>query len=285
MPVQAGEKNVMYSTLMVHLDVYRDNKHVLQVAGDVAERFEASVIGITACQPIQIVYGDGYISGFALGQERDDLEEGMKTLEHQFRSALENRARNLEWRASVTFGSPSDYVASEARCADLVIMSVFRSESWLDTARRANVSDLVMQVGRPVLIAPSHVETLSAKTVVVGWKDTREARRAVADALPFLKKAARVVVVEAADDVLLADAQRNVDDVAAWLKRHGAAAEALALDPQRDATAELGAIAAKENADLIVAGAYGHSRFREWVLGGVTRDILEHPGRCSLVSH
>jgi nucleotide-binding universal stress UspA family protein len=275
----------MYATLMVHLDVYRDNSHLLRVAGDAAERFEAAVIGITACQPIQIVYGDGYISGFALGEERDDLEKGMKTLEDQFRVALEKRARSLEWRASVTFGSPSEYVAREARSADLVIMNVLRSESWLDTARRTNISDLVMRIGRPVLIVPPHVEGLSAKNIVVGWKDTREARRAVTDALPFLKRAARVVVIEAADDVAVADAQRNVDDVAAWLKRHGVTAAALALEPKQEATAELAAIATREDADLIVAGAYGHSRFREWVLGGVTQDTLEHPGRCSLVSH
>ncbi len=275
----------MYATLMVHLEVYRENSQLLRIASDVAERFDAAVIGITACQPIQIVYGDGYISGYALGEERDDLEKGMKTLEDQFRAALEKQGRNLEWRASVTFGSPSEYVAGEARSADLVVTGVARGQSWLDTARRTNISDLVMRIGRPVLIVPPHVGTLSAKNILVGWKDTREARRAVSDALPFLKNASRVVVVEAADDVLLADAQRNVQDVAAWLKRHGAKAEALALEPKQEATTELAAVATMVDADLIVAGAYGHSRFREWVLGGVTRDIMEHPGNCSLVSH
>lgn len=275
----------MYSTLMVHLDVYRDNTHLLKIAGDLAEKFEAGVVGITACQPIQTVYGDGYISGFALGQERDELEKGMKTVEEQFRAALAKRARSLDWRAAVTFSSPSEYVARQGRSADLIIVGVVRGESWLDTSRRTDLSDLVMQAGRPTLILPAQAEALTAKHVVVGWKDTREARRAVADAMPFLKRAAKVVVVESADDIPLADAGRNVEDVAAWLKRHGVTAEALALDPKTNATAELGAIAAKEAADLIVAGAYGHSRFREWVLGGVTRDLLQHPDLCSLVSH
>ena len=83
----------------------------------------------------------------------------------------------------------------------------------------------------------------------------------------------------------LAEARADVADVVGWLKTHSVKAEPLAVAAKGDDAAQLSAIAQDHNADLVVAGAYGHSRLREWVLGGVTRDLLLHAGRCSLLSH
>ena len=120
---------------------------------------------------------------------------------------------------------------------------------------------------------------------VVGWKDTRETRRAAFDALPLLKKAAHVAVVEIAAEEELAAAGTHLDDVVGWLKRHGVVVVSLAAPSTGDDATQLNAIAEEHGADVIVAGAYGHSRLREWVLGGVTRDLLLRADRCSLVSH
>ena len=92
--------------------------------------------------------------------------------------------------------------------------------------------------------------------------------------MPLLKRADHVVVVEIAGEEELAAARTHVEDVVGWLERHGVVAEALACRSSGDEATRLSNIAQEQDADLIVAGAYGHSRLHEWVLGGVTRDLL-----------
>ncbi len=273
-----------YATLMVHLEIGRSNGALLQIAGNLAQRFHAGVIGIAACQPLQIVYGDGFITGDLIEEDRNEMARELQKAEADFRSALEARAASIEWRSTVLLAALSDYLAREARGADLVITGV-ASGNVLDAPRAANTSDLVMQVGRPVLIVPGSTDNVELNRVVVGWKDTRETRRAVYDALPVLKMATHVAVVEICDEEDLAPARMRLNDVVAWLGRHGVVAQLFALPSSGTDTAQLYAIAEEQNADVIVAGAYGHSRLREWVLGGVTRDLLLNARRCSFVSH
>jgi nucleotide-binding universal stress UspA family protein len=273
-----------YATLMVHLELGRSNTGLLQITGDFAERFHAGVIGIVACQPMQCVYGETYISGDLVDQDRMEIEKEIKKAEAEFRSALQTRATTLDWRSTVMFSVLSDDIAREARSADLVITNV-TSGSLLDASRRVNTADLVMKAGRPVLVVPVAADKLNLERILVAWKDTRETRRAILDALPLLKKAAHVVVVEIAAEEELADARTHLEDVVLWLKRHGIAAESLVASSTGNDATLLNTIAQKQEAEIIVAGAYGHSRMREWALGGVTRDLLLCATQCSFVSH
>jgi nucleotide-binding universal stress UspA family protein len=123
--------------------------------------------------------------------------------------------------------------------------------------------------------------------VLVAWKDTPEARRAVADALPMLRKAKEITIAEIpeADDDRSVVASR-VSDVAAWLARHGVTATARVVEAGNEtAAAQVERIAGDVGAGLIVAGAYGHSRFRELILGGVTQYLVTQSARCVLLSH
>jgi nucleotide-binding universal stress UspA family protein len=276
---------VTYATLMVRLELGHSNAALLQIAGDLAERFDAGVIGIAACQPLQVLYGDSYISGDLIDQDRDEIEKEIKEAEAEFRSVLQPRVEALEWRSTVTLASLSDYLAREARSADLLITKVDPAGSLLDTSKRVDTADLVMRIGRPVLIVPITVDKPKFDRVIVGWKDTRESRRAIFDALPLLKKAAHVAVVEIAAKEDLAAAHTHLEDLVLWLKRHGVVAEAIAAPSTGDDSDRLDAIAQEQDADVVVAGAYGHSRLREWVLGGVTRDLLLRSARCALISH
>src|ERR1700722_8444083 len=131
-----------------------------------------------------------------------------------------------------------------------------------------------MQVARPVLVVPAAADELKLEQAVIGWKDTRETQRAVFDALPLLKKSTHVTVVEICAEDETAAARTRVEDVVGWLKWHGVVAESHASPSTGDDASLLNAIAREQGANIIVAGAYGHSRLREWVLGGVTRDIL-----------
>jgi nucleotide-binding universal stress UspA family protein len=274
-----------YATLMVHLDLNASNEGILQLTGDLAERFEASVIGIAACQPLQMIYGDGYMLADIIEQDRVEMEKEMLTVESRFRAALHNRAKEIHWRSTMTLAPIADYIAHQARAADLIIIDPKGGDSKLDPSRRVDVSDFVMRAGRPVLLVGTGETTLNLQNALVAWKDTREAQRAVANALPLLKKAAHVTVVEVAAEEDLAHAREHVNDVSEWLKRHGIAAEPFAAVTGADDASRIEMIVKEKGAGLVVAGAYGHSRVREWVLGGVTRDLLMGKGRSALVSH
>ncbi len=141
-----------------------------------------------------------------------------------------------------------------------------------------------MAAGRPILVVPSRVDGLQAKCVLVAWKDTPQARRAVSAALPLLRAADCVVVAQILERQEKSEAQHACEDVAKWLTRHGATAVVRVIDG-RDATLTLNEMAADETADLIVAGAYGHSRLREWAFGGVTQQLLTSSALCCLLAH
>jgi nucleotide-binding universal stress UspA family protein len=180
---------------------------------------------------------------------------------------------------------PVRAMARESRAADLIVAGGSKAE-FGDDYRRADPAELALASGRPVLVAPIGAPALRGKAVVVAWKDTREARRALHDALPFLQRAEDVVVMAVCDDAVVQAAQVETADVAAALLRRGVHARSMVVSaPDRAVADEINAEAAAAGADLIVAGAYGHSRFAEWVLGGATRDLLDNPQRYLLISH
>ena len=272
-----------YSTLMVHLELGRSNAVLLQGALDFARRFKSEVIGIAGCQPMQVYFVEGY-SGDIIAQEQKGIEDQIKACEAEFRFALTAKVERLGWRSTSAYGPVLDFVAHEARACDLVLTGVARGDAF-DPSRAVNTGNLVLQVGRPVLVVPLAARELRLEQVLVAWKDTRESRRAVADALPLLKQAGRVTLGTIAAEEDLAIARERLADVAHWLARHGVVAEQVA-SPSIGADADaLWALAQDLGADLIVAGAYGHSRLREWVLGGVTKNLLLSKDRYSLVSH
>jgi nucleotide-binding universal stress UspA family protein len=207
-------------------------------------------------------------------------------VEERFRAALHNRAKELQWRSTMTLFSIADYIAHQARAADLILIDPSGGGAKLDPSRRVDVSDFVMRVGRPVLLVSPGEAPPDLQNALVAWKDTREAQRAVSAALPLLQKAAHVTVVEVAKEEDLPRARDHVNDVSEWLKRHGISADPFAaVGAEDEAGGRIDMIAKEKGAGLVVAGAYGHSRVREWVLGGVTRDLMANTGRSSLVSH
>ena len=272
-------------TIMVRLELGQSNKNLLAITADLSQRLKAGVIGIAACQPIQLVYDETYIAGELLGEDRKQIEKQIKEAESEFRAELKDKVPNLGWRSTVTFASLADYVAHQARAADLIITGPDIGGSVFDHTRQVEIADLVMRAGCPVLIVPKGRGELNLQQVIIGWKGTRESRRAVADALPLLKLAYHVTVVEIARDADMPDAKDHVADVAKWLGSHGINAKAEAIAAIGPDSERLCDIARERSAGLIVAGAYGHSRLQEWVLGGVTGDFLMNPDRCVLVSH
>src|SRR5262245_35809645 len=200
-----------FSTLMVHLELEDSNDARLRIAGELAEQFDAKLIGIAAGDPHPSYYADGSVARSFVEHERGELKKQMAEAEARFRAAVQQRARAIEWRCALE--RPADYVAREARAADLIITGVNREGVLLDRLRRLDPSDLVMQAGRPIFLVPPEVGYLKLQNVLVAWKDTREARRAAADALPLLHKAKEVNVVEVIEGgSTRAAAQERVND-------------------------------------------------------------------------
>jgi nucleotide-binding universal stress UspA family protein len=271
-----------YRTLIVHLQLGQSNANLLQVTSNIAKQYQCGVIGIVAAQPLELIYADGcYIAGDVIQQYRDQLEADINAAEIEFRHGLQHGPGPLAWRSSVTLDPLAGFIAHEARSADLILTGIAPKPTRGEPGK-LRVGDLVMEAGRPLLIIPASMQTANFNRIVIAWKDTSEARRAITDALPLLHAATQVTVVEIVPEDGLTEAALRCDSVVGWLQRHGIQASAKPFGSEDEAATLR---TATEGADLIVAGAYGHNRLREWVFGGVTRDLLLHGDRCTLVSH
>ena len=273
-----------YATVMLSLALDRANDAPLAVAGQIAETFDAGLVGIVAAvvsPPLYFTAGEQAQN--LIDEELASVKRRMSELEGQFREAAKNRAKHVEWRCAIDF--PARYVLQHARCADIIVCGG-RSDAFSDPFATITPRDLVMEAGRPLLVVPDPVDWLDPRSVLVGWKDTPEARRAIVAAVPMLRKAKDVAVTEIVEteDGQVA-AVKRVRDVVRWLSRHGVSASELVTPQEEDATVQLEALAANVGAGMVVAGAYGHSRFRELVLGGMTQYLITQTARCALLSH
>src|SRR5579872_5845781 len=121
-PASQVERVMDMKTIMVHPELERPNDGLFALTADLAQRLGAAeVIGITGCQPIQLVYDETYVAGEIMAADREEIEVEMKRAEQRFRDMFKGGGRRLEWRCNITPAPLADYIASEARAADLVI--------------------------------------------------------------------------------------------------------------------------------------------------------------------
>jgi nucleotide-binding universal stress UspA family protein len=285
---QGVERDMDHKTIMVSLALDRPNHACLAVAGDLAERFGARVIGIAASDlRLPLYFAEGGYAQKLLDDEAAAIGKRLPELEVEFRAGVEKRAKSLEWRS--TQAMPVPYVLQQARAADVLVVGA-RSETIVDPCAAADPSDLLMQAGRPIIVVPPAVEWFDFRSVLVAWKDMREARRAVFDALPILARAQDVTIVEIPEQgAHRADALSHVADVASLPGGHGIVASTLVPESGAGVPEQLDRIAADVGAGAVIAGAviagaYGHSRFREWILSGVTRHLATESRRCAFLS-
>jgi nucleotide-binding universal stress UspA family protein len=278
-----------FKTLLVELAVGESNRNVLQVAADLARRFHAQVIGIAGAQPMQLAYGDGYYSGEAVQDDRDELRRELSAAEAEFRAAFSDTAFagsavSPGWHSATTYETVADFVSRHAREADLIV-TAGGVRTHPPATRCSDTGALLMQAGRPVLLLPRGFTHFSLERALIAWKDTRETRRAIADALPLLRHAKQVVLAQFVSSHDIEEARIEIESVSRWLSAHDINAQCITSPSVGEDPTSLNALIEEKRADLVVAGAYGHSRLREWVLGGVTRDLLLHESHCSLLSH
>lgn len=145
---------------------------------------------------------------------------------------------------------------------------------------------MLLRAGRPVLVVPPTVQSLRASKILIAWQDSREARRAVRDSLPLLEQADQILLTQICEQPDAGQAKASLHDVATYLSRHRiGVSPGIMLKAEGSVADELIRVAQLERIDLIVVGAYGHSRLGEWVFGGVTADLLARSPVCCLFSH
>lgn len=273
-----------YPSLMVYLDLDQRNDTRLKIVADLAERFSARVIGIAArAEVVPLYFTEGLAATYVAEQNFANVEKRLRAAEENFRAALTDRVARIEWRSAVT--QPFPFVAEACRAADLVIVGTPAAGMPPDPDLDMSPADLIMNAGRPVLMVPPEIDKVAAEQVLVAWKDTPESRRAIFAALPFLHGCRRAIVAAIDEDNDPVATQTGVDDVVTWLTCHGITASGRVVPSFDDVAARIDSLAEEEGADLVISGAYGHGKIREWVFGSVTKEFLKQPGRCHLLAH
>lgn len=270
-----------YASIMVGLDLGTGSRERTRLAAQLSEQFQARLIGIASRVP---AYPLGYAETSSddwseMEEFRDAALADLSEIETAFRAAV-GATKRVEWRSDLK--EPEVFLEEQARAADLVVLGR-RGDRELSEARFAvDAGRALMGLGRPVLMVPLGVSHLSFKRVVVAWKNTLQTRRAISDAMPILKLAQEVQVVK----VTAAEESQDLMDVVRFLGLHGV--NALAFRQARNSASVVSALESSVkafDATLIVSGAYGHNRIREWFFGGVTRALLERCPVCCLMSH
>lgn len=257
-----------YRTILVELGGDDGLEPRLQTARALAGRFDAALVGMHVMPPPFVPMADGgampYLAPELIEAQRKANQEVKERVKGIFRSICGDEPKAI-WQEAE--GGRGQLLAKAAHTTDLLL------------ARRARVGgtdeadvldDVVTAAGVPVLALPPDVSGEFGQTALVAWNGSREAARAVHDALPLLHEAKRVILNAVGDE-----AATTLEAAAAMLRRHGLAVQADKVDePDGNAGEVLLAQAAAHAADLLVMGAYGHARLRELVFGGATRHIL-----------
>lgn len=259
-------------------------------AGDfaisVASAFEAHVLGVAfSYEPIIPGTVMGGIPPEFIESQRAESDKRARAAVSRFEQAAKSAGISVETRIiSASISGAADQLGRLGRRFDLVVVGQpERNEAVADEVVDEGV---LFDSGRPVIFVPFIQKAgLKLDRVMVCWDGSRAATRAIADALPFLRKAKQVEIVMVANGRSKSDEIPGAD-LGQHLARHGLKVEVKRItSPDIDVASTILSYAADSSADMIVMGGYGHSRLREFILGGVTRGLLESMTVPALMSH
>jgi nucleotide-binding universal stress UspA family protein len=276
----------MYKTLLVPVDGRSKSARSLELACRIARTFDSHLVGLFVRPPTYIpsaARAEGAATVLRELQQKVGAEVTQEA-RARFDSVVKPAGmQRVEWR---TADAPrAESVALHARYADVVVIN----QTNPDSTDATHFGDAVLlSVGRPVLLVPyAGGPSTFGRNVLIGWNASREASRAVIDALPLLKRAEKVTVLSIDGEASRAGhGESPGSDIALYLARHGVnATVAQTVSASVDVGSVILSRAFDLGADLIVMGAYGHSRVREIVMGGATRTVLRSMTVPVLMSH
>lgn len=270
--------------ILLHLGDDPRNSVRTKVALSIAAKHGAHLTGLYVLPvPAWPATAEGYIPVDLIERMMNDARAVAEKEKAAFLEACRRDAVPAEWR--IAEGDPLAVVPEQARYADLTVIGQVESNGGPKPSGIIGLpEEVALNSGRPVLCLP-YTGTIGevGRRILLAWNGRKEATRALHDALPFLQKAEKVIVFSVNPEQ--ADSGSDVD-ISTHLARHGVKAEARHTvvedigigDVLLDSVSDL-------NIDLVVMGAYGHSRLRELVMGGVTRNLLNHMTAPILLSH
>jgi len=277
---------VAYKDVLVHVDSSKSSPARLNAAIGLAKSWDARLTGLyVLSKPYLPAYTEVQINPDILEAQAKEIEEIAKKAKEDFNATTESVDLITEWRT--VEGVVPDALAVHARYADLVIVGQSNPDDSLFIGDREMPDRLVLTSSRPILIIPYVGEYGTiGENVMIAWNGGAQASRAVHDALPILKTAKKVtVMVVNSKNGNNATGDLPGADIAQHLSHHGVNAEADHVVTDIDPGNMLLSRAADKSIDLIVMGGYGHARWTELVMGGVTNHILHHMTVPVLMSH
>ncbi len=280
-----------YKTVLVHVDKDKHASERVKFAAQIAMKEEAHLIGAAPSGISRFIYQSRFIyEGGGMATHLDNHLEELRKASRDSLAQFENTVKGLGVQSYETRQVDDEAgagISLQARYSDLVVIG----QTNPDESSTATLADfpefVVMNSGRPVLIVP-YVGTYESvpKRVLIAWDTSTSATRAVTAAIPMLKRAENVDVVvfnpESRGD---AHGEQPGADIALYLARHRIKVNVVRQKTDIDVGNALLSIATDLGSDMIVMGGYGHSRFREILLGGVTRTVLESMTVPVLMAH
>lgn len=279
-----------YKTILAVLD-HAENAHRLgDFTAFLAKTFSSHVVGLhmEAFATVPLVAPMEMPDPATVQAVQDVAHQETTDVAEIFNRKMEQEGISSEWRSFVSsVGYSSSTAIQSVRCSDLVIARQTTSSSMSDS--RADLDNLLYESGRPILLVP-HILTQpkAIQRVLVAWNGSREATRATFDALPFLIAAESVEIfsVGADDEDDKQSATLAGSEIASTLARHGVNVTVTSAEKSHGLSAEkaIEKRLSDNSIDLLVMGAYGHSRWWEMLFGGVTRTLLDKMTAMTLLS-
>lgn len=277
-----------YRTILLHLDDGPGVDRRTDAAIQLAAAHDAHLVALYAPTPL-------YLQWSPEGGMRQEIEARRKAEDEAMAKAALERFEDAAAKAGLARrearparGEPRDLLGLHGRYADLIVMGQADPKGSNARESASIVEDVILSCGRPVLVVP-YIGLLQpvGRRILVAWDASREAARAVSDALPMLERAASVLVVTVdAKPSETGHGQLPGADLALYLARHGIKVEAAHVGSSGIGVGDvLLNQASDRDADMIVMGCYGHARLRELVLGGATRTMLRTTPVPVLMAH
>lgn len=275
-----------YKTVLVHVDHAAHAAARMRLAAQLALEHEAHLIGAAMVGLSRFAYQDAALdlaSTLMAGRIAELAERARESLGRFEALAQAHGVRSFESR--LIDDAAEGAIVSQARCADLVVLSQFDPDDPVMRLSSGLVEHVLTSCARPLLLAPG-ADRAPPRHALVAWNGNRACTRALSDALPLLAHATTVTLAQIDAP---ADAGTERLEVVRYLRRHGINADVVLAETD-DGVAEgvadtLLQLAAQRNSDLLVMGGYGHTRLREMVLGGVTERLLREATVPLLISH
>ncbi|WPH16950.1 universal stress protein [Variovorax paradoxus] len=278
-----------FKTILVHLDHSERSAARAALAARWARAHESHLVGLVPTGLRDgVIPADAVATGMTdfIAESADYLRRRAEAISREFRQSI-SAAGSLSYEVRLVEGATIDAVVQHGRASDLVVLGQDDASNAMDIPLHGLAGHVLMEVGQPVLIVPSAGQFESVpRNAVVAWNGSREAAVALHAALPALRRASSVTLAsfrrpKEEDD----DRQPSGADMLRFLSRHGIQATFERNVTGIDIADALLSRVAELGADLLVMGGYGHSRLRELILGGVTRQILAQMTVPVLTAH